>query len=372
MMNDELKTPSPDIHHSSIINHHLFVVRTPTAVVTDLGTEFGVEVSPTGTTTSHVFRGSVRVALASGDGANGKHEVVLHEDESARVEQGDAGGGPRLAPQGAVANPPHFARRLIEPPKVLDLLDIVAGGDGTGQRRERGIDPTSGMEDPVFIAKVRDGSGRYASVAWQRLIDGVFVPDGGPGPVQLDSAGHRFDGFPKTSGTVHASIFARAAAVKLDDRKLDNGELKGLYWVYAMGPAAEYMPDGRGLLALSPNAGITFDLENMRQLHRGARPARFRAVAGLADARRVRHDDSPGLADIWVFVDGRLKLKRMQLRPEDGAVKVDVELGPSDRFLTLVSTDGGDGPEGDWIVFGDPVLQMVPTEQEGDANMNGP
>ncbi len=49
-----------------------------------------------------------------------------------------------------------------------------------------------------------------------------------------------------------------------------------------------------------------------------------------------------------------------------------MELGPSDRFLTLVSTDGGDGPEGDWIVFGDPVLQMVPTEQEGDANMNGP
>jgi hypothetical protein len=342
-------------------------------VVTDLGTEFGVEVGKEGTTTSHVFRGSVRVRLAAdAGGQSGKTEVVLRANQSARVERDASAAGARFAPKGAVGDHPVFVRRLAAPLRTLDLLDIVAGGDGTGQRRERGIDPSSGMEDPVFIAKVRDGPGRYMAVAGQRLIDGVFVPDGGPGPVQLDSAGHRFDGFPKTSGTVHSSIFARAAAVKLDDRKLDDRELKGLYWVYAMGPAREYMPDGRGLLALCPNAGITFDLENMRQSHQGARPARFRAVAGLADARRVRQDDSAGLADIWVFVDGRLKLKRLHMRPEDGAVKVDVELGLSDRFLTLVSTDGGDGPEGDWVVFGDPVLQMIPTEQEGDVNMNGP
>ena len=38
-----------------------FTVRTPTATVTDLGTEFGVEVSKAGLTTSHVFRGAVKV-----------------------------------------------------------------------------------------------------------------------------------------------------------------------------------------------------------------------------------------------------------------------------------------------------------------------
>ncbi len=63
-----------------------------------------------------------------------------------------------------------------------------------------------------------------------------------------------------------------------------------------------------------------------------------------------------------MFVDGQLKLKRTQVRPEDGTVNVDVEIGPSDRFLTLVSTDAGNGDYGDWVVFGDPVLQMAPTE----------
>ena len=33
----------------------LFAIRTPTAIVTDLGTEFGVEVDNQGFTTSHVF-----------------------------------------------------------------------------------------------------------------------------------------------------------------------------------------------------------------------------------------------------------------------------------------------------------------------------
>ena len=41
----------------------LVLVRTPTATVTDLGTEFGVEVSKKGYTTSHVFRGSVKSQL---------------------------------------------------------------------------------------------------------------------------------------------------------------------------------------------------------------------------------------------------------------------------------------------------------------------
>ena len=47
----------------SLIPNPLFAVRTPTATVTDLGTEFGVEVSKEGHTISHVFRGVVRVQV---------------------------------------------------------------------------------------------------------------------------------------------------------------------------------------------------------------------------------------------------------------------------------------------------------------------
>ena len=59
--------PSPSSNPQSLIPNPLFAVRTPTAVVTDLGTEFGVEVDKEGSTSSHVFRGSIRVQATSRD-----------------------------------------------------------------------------------------------------------------------------------------------------------------------------------------------------------------------------------------------------------------------------------------------------------------
>lgn len=50
----------------------LFTIKTPTAIVTDLGTEFGVEVDAKGNTTSHVFLGVVEARPISADGKPGK------------------------------------------------------------------------------------------------------------------------------------------------------------------------------------------------------------------------------------------------------------------------------------------------------------
>jgi hypothetical protein len=123
------------------------------------------------------------------------------------------------------------------------------------------------------------------------------------------------------------------------------------------------MPEGRGLLGLHANTGITFDLDAMRQAHPGVRPARFRALTGLGNTQGA----FPGLiyhgqAALWVFVDGRLSLARRQLHPEVAPMKVDVELAPGDRFLTLVSTSGSSDKESTWVVFGDPVLEMAPQQ----------
>lgn len=46
---------------SEITNQKSFTIATPTATITDLGTEFGVHVDSRGNTLSHVFRGSVRM-----------------------------------------------------------------------------------------------------------------------------------------------------------------------------------------------------------------------------------------------------------------------------------------------------------------------
>lgn len=285
--------------------------------------------------------------------------VQLGAGESARVERG-VDGDSQLVLSGEVGNPPKFVRRLIEPPKLLDLLDIVAGGNGTGNRRERGIDPVTGMEDPLYVPKYRGGDRQYWRVSWHKLIDGVFIPDGRAGAIQLDSAGHTFDGFPPTCGEAWGSIWARAAEVKQDKLKLAKNTI---YWIYAMGSGEQFMPDRRGLLCFHANAGITFNLEAMRKMHPDVRPARFRATAGLVDGR-FRKPSALGMADVWVFVDGRLKLKHMQLRPRDGTINVDVELGPHDRFLAIALTDGDANRSFDWVVIGDPVLLMTPTESE--------
>lgn len=81
------KGGEPFIQHSSVSIHPLFAVRTPTAVVTDLGTEFGVQVDQVGTTTSTVFRGSVAMKAICQSRGFADSEIVLHKNESACVQK---------------------------------------------------------------------------------------------------------------------------------------------------------------------------------------------------------------------------------------------------------------------------------------------
>ena len=61
-----------------------FVIRTPTATVADLGTEFGVEVNRDGVTEAHVFVGAVKI-VASRDQNNSSREQIIHAGNAARV-----------------------------------------------------------------------------------------------------------------------------------------------------------------------------------------------------------------------------------------------------------------------------------------------
>ena len=78
--NDKRGTLNAKVSDSSssfIVHRSSFAVRTPTATVTDLGTEFGVEVSSEGATDTQVFVGKVRIATAGGQrGGNGQTRVI--------------------------------------------------------------------------------------------------------------------------------------------------------------------------------------------------------------------------------------------------------------------------------------------------------
>ena len=64
-----------------------FVVRTPTATVTDLGTEFGVEVKENRSTETYVFVGQVEVASSPHEGASGD-SLVLNAGQSVSAASG--------------------------------------------------------------------------------------------------------------------------------------------------------------------------------------------------------------------------------------------------------------------------------------------
>jgi hypothetical protein len=65
-----------------------FSVRTPTATITDLGTEFGVEVDGKGVTDAQVFVGEVQVAAASDRPGGNKQPLVVRAGQNAHVAKG--------------------------------------------------------------------------------------------------------------------------------------------------------------------------------------------------------------------------------------------------------------------------------------------
>lgn len=69
----------------AIGDQKLFAVRTPTATVTDLGTEFGVEVADDGVCEVHVLEGRVKAEWAAAAGGRGG-EMLLIADQAARLD----------------------------------------------------------------------------------------------------------------------------------------------------------------------------------------------------------------------------------------------------------------------------------------------
>jgi hypothetical protein len=84
-----------------------FAVRTPTALVTDLGTEFGVEVGNDDRTHSHVFQGIVDVQPLAAHGVSGK-AMRLTVNESAVVERQAGIASPTI--RRVAVNPTSFIR----------------------------------------------------------------------------------------------------------------------------------------------------------------------------------------------------------------------------------------------------------------------
>jgi hypothetical protein len=342
-----LNAKLPGSSSSFSIQPSAFVVRTPTAMVTDLGTEFGVEVAKSGETTSHVFRGSVRVQRTSADGMVQSDGQEVGENQTVRVEASPGKGQiitlRTFAPSTFVREIPRVTGRAAI--RMFDLVDVVAGGDGFSGRRNRGIDPRNGriVTNPFDVGNVV-GDSRYRRVEELPFVDGVFVPNGAGGPVRTDSAGHACDcfltGVNETSGPVWAG-----GVIPTTTTSPISAELNGV----------DYSKPGHGLLSMHANKAVTFDLNAIRRANPDYTLLRFEAVTGGTGGA----GGLAGLVDMRVIVDGQARFQRRQVSREHGAFVVSVPIARNDHFLTLAVTDGGDGIGGDGVIFGDPRLQML-------------
>ena len=349
-------TVSRHSNPQSLIPNPLFTVRTPTATVTDLGTEFGVEVSKDRRNSVRVYQG--RVAVASTKIKKAKlGGMVLHAGQSASL---DAGGAvtnvatvePRGKTPGSRVAATEFVRQLpkrIEANGRIDLLDIVAGGDGFGNRRGSGIDPATGEKVDAHAGVYRM-SGPYHRVTWTPLIDGVFVPNSSKGPVQLDSAGHGIDGLAASVGRAYEVIWAARNASEFE-------MLLKMPWFGQLRRNDPNVTDRTGVLVMHADMGMTFDLAAIRKAHPEiVRLLRFRSVAGIAHFG--------GVSDISVFVDGKPRWNHRWCADWSGPAVADVSLPSDARFLTFVVTDSDGNISCDYTAFVAPVLEVVKRENK--------
>lgn len=230
----------------------------------------------------------------------------------------------------------------------LDLADVVGGGNGRGTgKAAAGFDPNTGKLAPFkqgFISEVKPNV--FHSVLEREgkdvfpLIDGVVIPDG-RSPVPISSTGLVAKDAPPTSAQAWDAI--RNGPVNSQANTKFDG--------------VDYAGTGHSMIGVHANAGITFDLAAIRK-RTGQGALRFTAKVG--------YGGKPGnmTADFHVYVDGELAARRMKFGANDGLIPVDVVLAKDARFLTLMSTDGGNGISHDQVFFAD--AKLWPAEPASD------
>ena len=310
---------------------------TPRAVLTDLGTEFGVLLGPDGSTEVDVFKGSVQAQVVPSEA--GRHEPrILTEGQAATISTG----GIALVPSGA--GPQQFVRSLGTEAAVLDMVDLLCGGDGTTHRRGRGIDVRDGSAGTLPQSGGYVGDGQYHRVPSLPVIDGCFVPNGS-GKLPIDSSGHGFL-FRANNQSVNL-IWAGGA---IPPPPLGDAMMTKLGGV-------DYGQPNHGLIAMHSNKGFTLSLDAVRHLYPRQRPARFHCIAGDS---YVPPFEPPGRrhVDLRVLIDGAPVFEKRGFADGQPPFSVDIPLKDEDRFLTFAATDGGDGIANDYVLLGDPGIDL--------------
>ena len=315
-----------------------FVLQAEGVRVVDLGTAFGIGQDSGGIADLHVFSGSVK-ASARIDGVDTVRHLV--SNQAVRV---DPRGGSWVS---VPCDPSRFIHGLRPQGLSLDLADIVAGGDGFGTAAADGIDPLSGeLVTGPSRGFIEDHKPFFHPAQRVFGIDGVFIPAGGAGTTVVDSAGHTFQ-FPATEGETY-DIIRRGGTYDTPQ----NGGRPHQPGIPPTFGGVDYRALGHNALGMHASVGISIDLQEIAYRHPGLRVERFSAM--LANVGRK---SGAGWAEFWVLLDGKLVGRYEKLTPARTPIALDVRI-ENHRYLTLVSTDGGNGNGLDWVTLGDPRIHL--------------
>lgn len=331
-----------------------FTLHTFVADLTSRDAELGVEVEVDNSLKTQVFSGDVGMKFKRA--AQSASDVQLGAGEGLQINALSGSVEPLSQPNGL-----QFVRFLPQHNLLINLADVVAGGsglaDGPHHAYHSGISLLDGRPVETYDAPAQS-DGKYHRAQGSGFIDGVFIPDGKQGPVQIDSIGRAYSGFPPTAANAWgAAIMARRPkeekSLPLITLEIYGNHSGYVNWLHIAGNSEELSPDGHGLIGMHSNSGLTFDLHAIRAQHPNKRVVRFRALVGNLESKSGAYP-----ADAWVIVDGELRYSRRGFSREDGHETIDLPLNDRDRFLVLAVTDAGDTAF-DWVAFGDPVVEMT-------------
>jgi len=324
-----------------------FRVRTPTALITDLGTEFGVIARSDGSTEAHVLKGHVSVALDPNTTAR-PTSLVVNEGLAAAVDPNGRtirGGLAARADLFLVLLQLPSSSQPASPARRVNLADIVGGGNGCGTGTlDQGIDLGTGQAFSSPVTAIRETrQNAFQPTPQLRGINGVFIPGGASGLLVISSTGLTFSGCPRTLGSYYGGPVNSGKFYDLPSKQFYTPRLNGITYGTSSHPA----------LTLHPNAGITFDLNQIRQDNPDIQIDRFTAACSIPKDLPQTQFSS---ADVWVLLDGAVRL-HLRYPPDRHVVeKVDLPIPARTRFLTLVSSCSGRA-DYSWILFGDPFLE---------------
>ena len=230
----------------------------------------------------------------------------------------------------------------------LDLADMIGGGDGRGTGvRGRGIHPRTGnfvtdktgFHPDILTNRLQKPAAPADSQNVLGLVQAVFVPDGSkPLPVTFKQ---EVQGVPATSGNAWDAV--------------RNGPLNGQ--VSTKINEINYAAAPHSILGLHANAGVTFDLERIRETS-GGRTFELRLVVGFGA--------NPGaantLADFSIYAGTELVFQKLKLKKSDFA-EVAILIPQKAKTLTFIATDGGDGIGSDLLFLGD--ARLHPADAKG-------